>query len=587
MNKKVLFLSTILLTLCLITIVIFNSMSNDENNIIFNINKDEQVISGNMITMMYETEAGSGEYTETVDNTWPETGYIFNESLSGCENGGELEYNSGNNTVNLLSNSSDRCYVYFDKYDGVWIDNVSITNVTGSSVTLDVSATSENGNITTYYYSLNDNEEYQDSTSNVITINDLNKLTEYKISIYAVDSTNAKSNIYEISVSTTDISVPVINSVSVSNIGLFGFTLNVNAISENNIIKYYYIIDSNDLAGITANNNYTFTNLTPGTSYNIVIYAKDENDNISNGYKMVVETEYGVLLADYIKSLYTDQGSNGIYYHISSLANSAGDNSYRYAGANPNNYVCFGSNVSPCPDDNLYRIIGIFGSEVKLIKYDYAQTNLLGSNGNFYNSSYTSVYWGSSSYYKGNLDQSLIPIYKWTLTEDVIWSSSNLNKINLNQNYLNNIGNSWASLISFHNWKSGDISYKYGDTAKNFFSVEQENNSNGTLYNAKIGLMYVSDYGYAVSPEYWTTRINGYNSVRDSNWLFMGLYEWTITVNTNGSYVWYVGYSGSANSGYPASTTDYHAIRPCFYLDDNVKYIGGSGTSSDPYRIGI
>ena len=284
MNKKVLFLSTILLTLCLITIVIFNSISNDENNIISNINKDEQVISGNMITMMYETEAGSGEYTETVDNTWPETGYIFNESLSGCENGGELEYNSGNNTVNLLSNSSDRCYVYFDKYDGVWIDNVSITNVTGSSVTLDVSATSENGNITTYYYSLNDNEEYQDSTSNVITINDLNKLTEYKISIYAVDSTNAKSNIYEISVSTTDISVPVINSVSVSNIGLFGFTLNVNAISENNIIKYYYIIDSNDLAGITANNNYTFTNLTPGTSYNIVIYAKDENDNISNGY---------------------------------------------------------------------------------------------------------------------------------------------------------------------------------------------------------------------------------------------------------------------------------------------------------------
>ena len=39
MNKKVLFLSIILLTLCLITIVIFNSISNDENNIISNINK--------------------------------------------------------------------------------------------------------------------------------------------------------------------------------------------------------------------------------------------------------------------------------------------------------------------------------------------------------------------------------------------------------------------------------------------------------------------------------------------------------------------------------------------------------------------
>ena len=41
--------------------------------------------------------------------------------------------------------------MYFDKYDGVWIDNVSITNVTGSSVTLDVSVTSENGSISKYY----------------------------------------------------------------------------------------------------------------------------------------------------------------------------------------------------------------------------------------------------------------------------------------------------------------------------------------------------------------------------------------------------------------------------------------------------
>ena len=100
MKKKLLLISSILLTLGLITAVIFNNMDNKENNIISNITKDEPVISSNMITMMYETEAGSGEYTETKDNTWPESGYIFNEKLSGCENGGELEYNSQNNTVN-------------------------------------------------------------------------------------------------------------------------------------------------------------------------------------------------------------------------------------------------------------------------------------------------------------------------------------------------------------------------------------------------------------------------------------------------------------------------------------------------------
>ena len=150
--KKILLITSIILTLSIIVISTFNNMDNKENNIISNIKKDTEVINRNMITMMYETEAGTGIYEETKDTTWPESGYIFNENLSGCENGGELEYNSINKTVNLLSNKSDNCYVYFDKYDGVWIDNVSITDVTGSSVTLDVSATSENGNITTYYY---------------------------------------------------------------------------------------------------------------------------------------------------------------------------------------------------------------------------------------------------------------------------------------------------------------------------------------------------------------------------------------------------------------------------------------------------
>ena len=102
MNKKVLLITSTLLTLVLISIIIFNNTNNSKNSIVSNINKNEQVINSNMITMMYETEAGSGEYTETADNTWPESGYIFNDTLSGCENGGELEYNSGNTLINMM-----------------------------------------------------------------------------------------------------------------------------------------------------------------------------------------------------------------------------------------------------------------------------------------------------------------------------------------------------------------------------------------------------------------------------------------------------------------------------------------------------
>ena len=550
MNKKVLFLSTILLTLCLITIVIFNSMSNDENNIISNINKDEQVISGNMITMMYETEAGSGEYTETVDNTWPETGYIFNESLSGCENGGELEYNFGNNTVNLLSNSSDRCYVYFDKYDGVWIDNISITNVTGSSVTLDVSATSENGNITTYYYSLNDSE-YVSTSSNPIVINDLNKLTEYNISIYAVDSTNAKSNIYEISVSTTDISGPQINGVSVSNITYNSFTISIT--SSDSISRYYFSVDGGTNFSSSINSYLTFTGLNRGTLYNIVVYAINSDRYESNELTTSATTEDYPTLAQYIiNEVYIEDGENNLYFHdgqgsYTNANQEAGDNSYRYSGANPNNYVCFGSDDVPCPNDNLYRIIGVFGNEVKLIK----------------NESYIETYWGRYSN---------------------SWSSSNARSI-LNGTYLSSFSSEWQSMISNHSWKVGGITYSIGrnDTLKSVYNYEVGSNSSSTTWWGKIGLMYLNDYGYANSPEYWDGRIFG----TDYNWLVYYNWEWTITrVSDYSRNAFYI-FSGSIGD-MSIEMNDYDGnLRPAFYLNANVKMFSGTGTQSDPYRIGI
>ena len=51
---------------------------------------------------------------------------------------------------------------------------------------------------------------------------------------------------------------------------------------------------------------------------------------------------------------------------------------------NIKNFVCFGTNASPCPTENLYRIIGVFGNNVKLIKWDYAKSSLLGTDGDFF-----------------------------------------------------------------------------------------------------------------------------------------------------------------------------------------------------------
>jgi len=96
---------------------------------------------------------------------------------------------------------------------------------------------------------------------------------------------------------------------------------------------------------------------------------------------------------------------SSIYLHDDTLENGAGDNSYRYAGAHNtvNNFVCFGSDEENCPNDNLYRIIGVFDNQVKLIKYDYATKEQLGTGGDYLREDTP-----SETYYKGtqsNMDR--------------------------------------------------------------------------------------------------------------------------------------------------------------------------------------
>ena len=304
------------------------------------------------------------------------------------------------------------------------------------------------------------------------------------------------------------------------------------------------------------------------------------------------EREKEILLADYVKSLYTGtQGENGIYYHDSSLTNGAGDSSYRYSGANPNNYVCFGSNESTCPTDNLYRIIGVFGNQVKLIKYDYATSALLGTDGD-----YASTGTPNASYYKGSL--TTINTYYWNnSTSTNTWSESLLNKTNLNTNFINNIGTEWANKIATTTWKVGGNTYAnirdvipataYQNEIVN--PVTTNTTDNATEYSAKIGLMYVSDYGFGADPSAWTTTLYNYDgsvngsTIRSLNWMHMGYYEWTLSRSADRSgsafFVYYVGGVDDDN------VLSNYAVRPSFNLESSITYLSGSGSASDPMVI--
>jgi len=339
-------------------------------------------------------------------------------------------------------------------------------------------------------------------------------------------------------------------------------------------------------------------NPTKTEEWNITVtfvnYNANQTGNAGKSFnaKLMIQQESQsnqTLLADYVISQYTGtQGENSLYYHNSSLTNGAGDNSYRYAGASEsvNNFVCFGSTTNPCPTDNLYRIIGVFEDKVKLIKYDYATSALLGTNGDYYGTSTP-----STSYYKGSLTS--IDQYYWNnATKKNTWSESNLNKINLNKNFINNIGSTWANKIATTTWKVGGNTSN--NIAKSIPSVAYQNEIvapvENITYDAKIGLMYVSDYGFAASPSAWTKTLHSYigndangTSIKTINWMYMGVLDWTISLNSDYLYNAFDVLSGgyvdadfvSGNSG----------VRPSFNLLSSVKYVSGSGSMSDPVRV--
>ena len=501
----------------LITIFVFPK---SDKEILANDKENHYLINSNAITMMYETETGSGEYQTTTDTSWPQEGYIFNERLSGCENGGTLSWNSETNRVIMMSNTSDRCYVYFDKYSSVQITNVVASNITSNSITVNVSATSGTNQISKYYYSINNGSSYTESTNNI----------------------------------------------------------------------------------------YIFTGLEEGTKYSIKVYAVDTKNYSSNVYSLNITTKTGPTLVDYIiNEVYESDGVNGLYYHdgVGTYTNAnqeAGDNSYRYSGANPNNYVCFGSDAVTCQDEYLYRIIGVFDENsdgeynVKLIKADYTTSAMIGTDGRDYDGNYSY----STSNYKGSMDTSTIAMYRWNYDISVStygsnnWATSELNKINLNTNYINYLGNSWSDMIEDTTWYLGGmISSRY--TAKNFYTGEKNNagyGSNPTTYgptnangnSTKIGLMYPSDYGYAAYSDAWAANLNAY--VSSNNWLYMGLGEVTLTPDSSfSSGVFYLNDSGHLGSGFAGGGGS--SVRPVFYLKSNISYASGNGTKDSPFRLSV
>jgi hypothetical protein len=303
-------------------------------------------------------------------------------------------------------------------------------------------------------------------------------------------------------------------------------------------------------------------NPTKTEEWNITVtfvnYNANQTGNAGKSFnaKLIIQQEeQKPTLSEYVISQYTGtQGENNIYYHNGTITGDdgtvldAGDNSYRYAGASEsvNNYICLGSDKATCPDANLFRIIGVFGDETKVIRAK--------SVGN----------------------------KQWHTSADNTWSSSSLNTY-LNGEYLTSLG-TLADKIATTTWKVGGNTWDNigGVVPATAYQYEVRSSASTTTVDKKIGLMYVSDYGFAASQEAWTTKLSSYDSNTSKNWLYLGSTEWTISRFSDLTSVAFFVTSGSVDgNAVPYS----NAARPSFNLESSVKYVSGSGSMSDPIRI--
>ena len=249
------------------------------------------------------------------------------------------------------------------------------------------------------------------------------------------------------------------------------------------------------------------------------------------------------------------------------------ENGKRYEGKNPDNYIWF--------NDELWRIIGnipvcltsgcastenrvkiIRNDSIGAIKYDESSSTWMGSNiQNLLNTCYLgkqsscdSYCYSNSTTAKGTCDYSADGIdvndYYGKMVEDVYF----------------NVG-------------AGDSTYK---TAANYYTQEIATHATST---SKIGLMYASDWGYAI--EGFTGVLDYDESIQnssDKNWLFSNGYEWTMSAYSS-SYPLNVADGNYLYGLYNVSSG--YAARPVLYLKSNVYVVSGTGSKVDPYRIGM
>ena len=300
----------------------------------------------------------------------------------------------------------------------------------------------------------------------------------------------------------------------------------------------------------------------------------------NSGYKLELETNNcgGTLSGNtYTISNITSAKSCSITFkkNISLLAtliqtNAVNENGYRYEGTDPNNYIQM-EKIDGTTE--MWRIIGLFPDGAN--GEDIIRVRKVGYEKAAYDSTNKTNHWPKTTLYT-----TLSSTYSLT-------------------NYKNTV-----------NYKMylGGASSVQGYTSQDLYDMERMLNSKGTAgktsqdsysstttFTGSVGLMYPSDYGYAVLASDCARNIQPYNYDRTSscyinNWLFQGSSTWQWAISPNSFYAnsaFHVLSSGLVFYNYGGGNFNHMisfsgSYSPVMALKSDV-YVTGSGTQSDPY----
>ena len=339
---------------------------------------------------------------------------------------------------------------------------------------------------------------------------------------------------------------------------LYTYSLNASELTINGVSL------SCNMTRCIATISETFNNISSKPRHSTETVGGDEIEVLYNGIKFNLKKKRVTLWAsqlEYSNPTYTEcEESQCAIDELYSILKPGMSSDYiaglkRYQGTTADNYICFGTtSKSTCTGDTdkyMYRIIGInSNNQMKLIKKEALNT-----------------------------------AYAWNTnkTEDVEWPDSEL-YAGLNGSYFltnsNYVPSGWADRIATTTWKYGDLS-NANATAAQIASTEQ-GFSDST--SAKIGLLYLHDYIYAVTERSLSWLY--LNRIENDNAAPNDAYEWSMT-----RYTYYL----MNNQAWrlhtdlltmeTAPVNDLESVRPVFYLTASQRVASGTGTLSDPFIL--